>query len=217
MKLDPNTHTWLNSKPAMRVFDALPADSARYVGGCVRNALLNEPVADYDIATSETPEKVSEALKKVGISVHETGIAHGTLTAVADDVVFEITTLRRDVSTDGRRATVEFSTDWNADARRRDFTMNALYADPTGKIYDPTGEGVDDLNSRKIRFVDDAGTRIEEDYLRILRFFRFHAWYGQNGAMDKEALDACRELKSGLKSLSAERIWAEIKKLLSSV
>jgi len=216
VKLDPKKHKWLASKPALRVFDALPSNSARFVGGCVRNAILGAPVADYDIATTETPEKVMRALKGAGISVHETGISHGTITAVADKIVFEITTLRKDVTTDGRRATVEFSTDWNEDARRRDFTMNALYADPDGQIHDPTGQGVADAKARRIRFVDDAHSRIEEDYLRILRFFRFFAWYGEDTAMDKQGLDACRELKTGLKTLSAERIWSETKKLLAA-
>ncbi|NNC36344.1 MAG: CCA tRNA nucleotidyltransferase [Hyphomonadaceae bacterium] len=216
MKLDPKKHAWLNAKPARRIFDALPDDSARYVGGCVRNALLGAPVADYDIATTVLPEDVASALKANKISVHETGIAHGTLTAVADNTVFEITTLRRDVTTDGRRATVEFSKDWTEDAFRRDFTVNALYADPQGKIFDPTGQGVEDIKTRRIRFVDDPVQRIQEDYLRILRFFRFYAWYGDGKAMDKPALTACRDLKDGLNQLSVERIWSETKKLLAA-
>lgn len=216
MRLDPKKHVWLNAKAAKRIFAALPDGSARYVGGCVRNALLGAPVADYDIATSELPEDVASALKANDIAVHETGIAHGTLTAVADNTVFEITTLRRDVTTDGRRATVAFSKDWTEDAYRRDFTVNALYADPDGTIYDPTGQGAEDIKSRRIRFVNDPKKRIEEDYLRILRFFRFYAWYGEGKAMDKPALDACRELKGGLKQLSVERIWSESKKLLSA-
>jgi poly(A) polymerase len=214
MKLDPQKHKWLNAKTANRIFDALPEGSARYVGGCVRNALLDAPVADFDIATTELPEDVATALKANKIAVHETGISHGTLTAVADKVVFEITTLRRDVTTDGRRATVAFSKDWTEDAHRRDFTVNALYADRSGKIYDPTGQGVEDIKANRIRFVNDPNQRIEEDYLRILRFFRFYAWYGAGKAMDKPGLDACRELKGGLKQLSVERVWSELKKLL---
>ena len=214
VKLDPKKHDWMNSKAANRVFSALPEGSARYVGGCVRNALLDAPVADYDIATTEHPKDVSAALKANNIAVHETGISHGTLTAVADHVVFEITTLRRDVTTDGRRATVSFSKDWTEDAYRRDFTVNALYADQSGKIYDPTGQGIEDIQARRIRFVNDPSERIKEDYLRILRYFRFYAWYGEGKAMDKPALDACRELKDGLKQLSVERIWSELKKLL---
>ncbi len=211
MKLESK---WLTSAPTQRLFAALPKDSARFVGGCVRNALLGEAVADYDIATTIEPIAVAKRLKAVGIAVHETGIAHGTLTAVVDGTVFEITTLRRDVSTDGRRATVAFTKDWAEDARRRDFTMNALYADVDGKIYDPTGQGLADIKARKIRFVGKAETRIEEDYLRILRFFRFNAWYAADKAMDADGLTACRELKAGLKTLSSERVWSEIKKLL---
>ena len=143
-------------------------------------------------------------------------MSHGTVTAVADNIVFEITSLRRDISTDGRHATVEFTQDWAEDAKRRDFTMNALYCDLNGEIYDPTGQGLSDIKAKKIRFVGTATARIEEDYLRILRYFRFHAWYADNAAMDKEALTACRELKAGLKSLSAERTWSELKKLLSA-
>ena len=200
----------------MRVFAALPKGEARFVGGCVRNAVLGVAVADYDIATTLEPKDVAKALKAVNIAVHETGIDHGTLTAVADNTVFEITTLRRDVSTDGRRATVEFTKDWAEDAQRRDFTMNALYCDLDGKIYDPTGQGLDDAKARRLRFVGTARARIEEDYLRILRYFRFHAWYADNAPMDKEALTACRELKAGLKGLSSERVWSETKKSLSA-
>jgi len=213
MKLESK---WLNAAPTKRLFAALPNDSARFVGGCVRNALLGEPVADYDIATIIEPGEVSKRLKAANIAVHETGIAHGTLTAVVDGTVYEITTLRQDVSTDGRRATVEFTEDWAKDAQRRDFTINALYADLDGNVYDPTGQGLDDIKTRKIRFVGKAETRIEEDYLRILRFFRFNAWYGQDKAMDTVGLTACRELKAGLKSLSSERVWSELKKLLSA-
>ena len=142
MKLDKNEHKWLSAKPTLRVFAALPGGEARFVGGCVRNALLGAPVADYDIATTLEPKDVAKALKAANIAVHETGLAHGTLTAVADSTVFEITTLRRDVSTDGRRASVEFTKDWAQDAQRRDFTMNALYCDLEGTIYDPTGQGL---------------------------------------------------------------------------
>lgn len=216
MKLDPKKHKWLASKETKKLFAALPENSARFVGGCVRNAVLGEPVADYDIATTVEPHEVAKRLKAADIAVHETGIAYGTLTVVVDDTVYEITTLRRDVSTDGRQATVKFTTDWAEDARRRDFTINALYANLDGTIYDPTGQGLDDINVRKIRFVGTAQTRIEEDYLRILRFFRFNAWYGESGAMDAHGLTACRELKEGLKTLSSERVWAELKKLLSA-
>lgn len=213
MKLESE---WLTSARTKRLFAALPGDSARFVGGCVRNAVMGVSVADFDIATTIEPTEIAKRLKAANIDVHETGIAHGTLTAVVDGTVYEITTLRRDVSTDGRRATVEFTKDWTEDARRRDFTINALYADKNGTVYDPTGQGLTDIKIPKIRFVGDARARIEEDFLRILRFFRFNAWYGQDKAMDAEGLTACRELKAGLKSLSAERVWSELKKLLSA-
>ncbi|PHS77462.1 MAG: polynucleotide adenylyltransferase [Robiginitomaculum sp.] len=216
MKLNVDKHAWLTAKPTQRLFAALPKGTARFVGGCVRNALLGEPVADYDVATTVEPHAVAKHLKAANIGVHETGIAHGTLTAVVDGTVFEVTTLRRDVSTDGRRATVEFTTDWAADAHRRDFTINALYTDLSGEIYDPTKQGLADIKTRKIRFVGNAETRIEEDYLRILRFFRFNAWYAEDRALDAVGLTACRELKVGLKTLSSERVWSELKKLLSA-
>ncbi|MBL4853915.1 MAG: CCA tRNA nucleotidyltransferase [Robiginitomaculum sp.] len=216
MKLDADKNPWLGAQSTRKLFAALPDDSARFVGGCVRNALLGEPVADLDIATTLEPADVAKMLKQAGFAIHETGIAHGTLTVVCAGTVFEITTLRRDVSTDGRRATVAFTKDWNEDAHRRDFTVNALYADLDGQVYDPTGQGLADIKTRKIRFVGDAQTRIEEDYLRILRFFRFAAWYANDQALDKDGLAACRDLQAGLKTLSAERVWAEIKKLLSA-
>ncbi|MEQ1784957.1 MAG: CCA tRNA nucleotidyltransferase, partial [Hyphomonadaceae bacterium] len=167
---------------ARRVMDALEAarpDCARYVGGCVRNALLGEPVSDIDIATQLVPDEVTQVMRAAGIAVHPTGIEHGTLTVVADHQPFEVTTLRRDVETDGRRAVVAFTQDWAEDAQRRDFRINALYADRNGQIFDPTGGGLDDLAARRIVFVGDPETRIREDYLRILRFFRFYAWYGR--------------------------------------
>jgi poly(A) polymerase len=216
MRFNPRDHDWLNSKATRLVLGALPKDSTRFVGGCVRNALLGEPVSDLDMATTLEPKAVMAALKDVGIAVHETGIDHGTITAVALNTVYEITTLRKDVSTDGRRATVAFTKDWVQDAQRRDFTINALYADGEGNIYDPTGQGLADIEHRSLRFVGKASLRIEEDYLRILRFFRFFAWYGNDGPMDADALKACREHKSELKSLSAERVWGETKKLLKA-
>ncbi|MBL4870763.1 MAG: CCA tRNA nucleotidyltransferase [Robiginitomaculum sp.] len=156
------------------------------------------------------------ALQDANIAVHETGLSHGTVTAIADHTVFEITTLRRDVDTDGRHATVKFTQDWAEDAARRDFTINALYCDAEGQIYDPTGLGLKDIKAKRIRFVGEASARISEDYLRILRFFRFQAWYADTAPMDKQALTACRENKAGLKTLSTERIWSELKKLLSA-
>lgn len=207
---------WMAS--ARRVMDALETvrpGSARFVGGCVRNALLDEPVADIDIATQLTPDRVEQACRAAGLAVHPTGIEHGTLTIVADHKPFEVTTLRRDVETDGRRATVAFTEDWAEDAERRDFRMNALYADRDGVIYDPTGGGLDDITTRRIVFVGDPETRLREDYLRILRFFRFQAWYGR-AAPDAAGLAACEKLRAGLAGISAERIWMETKKLLAA-
>jgi len=209
---------WLTSPAATRVMDALDKarpDCARFVGGCVRNALLNEPVADIDIATQLTPDQVEQAMRAANIAVHPTGIEHGTLTVVADHQPFEVTTLRQDVETAGRRATVAFTEDWAVDAQRRDFRMNALYADRAGTVYDPTGGGLDDIRDRCIVFVGDAETRIREDHLRILRFFRFQAWYGQS-APNSAGLAACSKLRSGLAGISAERIWIETRKLLAA-
>jgi poly(A) polymerase len=203
---------------AQRVMDALETaqpGSARFVGGCVRNALLGEPVADIDIATQLTPDRVEQVMRAAGVAVHPTGIEHGTLTVVADHRPFEVTTLRRDVETDGRRAVVAFTTDWAEDAQRRDFRINALYADLDGAVHDPTGGGLADVAARRIVFVGDPDTRIREDYLRILRFFRFQAWYGR-AAPDAAGLEACGRLRAGLASISAERIWMETKKLLAA-
>jgi poly(A) polymerase len=203
---------------ARRVMDALEAarpGSARYVGGCVRNALLGEPVADVDIATQLVPDEVTRVMRAANIAVHPTGIEHGTLTVVADHHPFEVTTLRRDVETDGRRATVAFTEDWTEDAQRRDFRINALYADRDGNVFDPTGGGLDDLANRRIVFVGDPETRLREDYLRILRFFRFQAWYGRT-TPDAAGLAACEKLRAGLDGISAERIWMETRKLLAA-
>lgn len=209
---------WLTAPSTQKVIGALEAeraDSARFVGGCVRNAVLGAPVSDIDIATQMTPDVVQRVLKAAGCAVHPTGIEHGTITVVADGDVFEVTTLRRDVETDGRRAVVAFTEDWSEDANRRDFTMNALYADRHGVVHDPTGLGLKHAVSRRIVFVGDPSTRIREDYLRILRFFRFQAWYG-SGEPDPAGLAACAELANGLDQISAERIWVEVKKLLAS-
>ena len=203
---------------ARRVMDALETarpGSARYVGGCVRNALLGEPVSDIDIATQLVPDEVTQVMRAAGVAVHPTGIEHGTLTVVADHQPFEVTTLRRDVETDGRRAVVAFTQDWVEDAQRRDFRVNALYADRDGQIFDPTGGGLDDLAARRIIFVGDPETRIREDYLRILRFFRFYAWYGRE-APDAAGLAACAKLRAGLDGISVERIWMETKKLCAA-
>jgi len=205
----------LAARQVMDALEAVQPGCARFVGGCVRNALLNEPVADVDIATQLTPDEVERACRRAGMSVHPTGIEHGTLTVVAAHVAYEVTTLRRDVETDGRRAVVSFTRDWAEDAQRRDFRMNALYADREGNIFDPTGGGVDDISRRRIVFVGEAETRIREDFLRILRFFRFHAWYG-SGDPDPAGLDCCGRLRAGLTMISAERIWMETRKLLAA-
>lgn len=212
--LNPKQFAWMRSEAISTVFQALPAGSTRFVGGCVRNALMGVEVGDIDLATQLEPKEVAKALDDAKIRYVPTGIEHGTLTAVIGKKPFEITSLRKDVETDGRRAVVAFTKDWAEDAQRRDLTINALYADFEGKVYDPTGQGLDDLKAMKFRFVGDADARVQEDYLRILRFFRFLAWYGGDGKVDAEALKACREKRRGLKTLSAERVWSEIKKLL---
>ncbi|RZJ16777.1 MAG: CCA tRNA nucleotidyltransferase [Brevundimonas sp.] len=190
-------------------------DCARFVGGSVRNAVLGQPVDDIDIATTLTPDAVVAALKAAGLRSVPTGIDHGTVTAISDRRPYEITTLRRDVTTDGRNATVAFTTDWAEDAARRDFRLNALYADRAGRIIDPTGAGLDDARAGRIVFVGEAETRIREDYLRILRFFRFYAWYGR-GEPDAGAMAACAALKDGMGRLSAERVTKELLKLLAA-
>ena len=213
-----NSPDWLTSPSTRRVMQALDGarpGGARFVGGCVRNSLLGQAVSDIDIATQLLPEEAGAAAEAAGCAVHPTGVAHGTITVVADGHPFEVTTLRRDVETDGRRAVVAFTEDWAEDAQRRDFRMNALYASCEGEVFDPTGGGLDDIAARRIVFVGDAETRIREDYLRILRFFRFYAWYGA-GAPDADGLAACARLRSGLAGISAERIWAETKKLLKA-
>jgi len=210
---------WLTAPATQAVMAALEAvggpGCARFVGGCVRNALIGVPVADIDIATTLTPEETDRAIRAAGLKAVPTGIVHGTVTAVLERQPFEITTLRRDVSTDGRNATVAFTDDWAEDAARRDFRLNALYADGDGRVFDPTGEGVADATAGRIVFVGDPETRIREDYLRILRFFRFFAWYGRcepNAA----ALEACRTLAPGMGRLSAERVSKELMSLLAA-
>jgi poly(A) polymerase len=206
---------WRRKRGMARLLKALDADEGltRYVGGAVRDDLLGLPVSDVDLATRISPQDVVERLEKARIKAVPTGIEHGTITAVAGGHPYEITTLRRDVSTDGRRATVAFTDDWEEDAARRDFTINALSADPvTGKIFDYFG-GLDDLQHRHIRFIGDPLQRIAEDHLRILRFFRFHARFG-SGEPDQAALDACAARANDLMALSRERIADELLKLL---
>lgn len=215
-RLDPARHPWMNAAPTRAVMSALLAEggAARFVGGAVRNALLHEPVAEVDIATPLPPDEVMRRLKQAGLGAVPTGLAHGTVTAIASGKPFEITTLRRDVQTDGRHAVVAYTDDWAEDAARRDFTMNAIYADVDGTLADPTG-GIADIEARRVRFVGDPVTRIREDYLRILRLFRFHAWYGE-GPLDAAALKAAIAERAGLKRLSAERIQKELLRLLEA-
>ncbi|MDE0058519.1 MAG: CCA tRNA nucleotidyltransferase [Defluviicoccus sp.] len=186
--------------------------TARFVGGCVRDTLAGRPVHDIDIATEATPDRVAALLRTHGIRTIPTGLAHGTLTALVEGELFEVTTLRRDVETDGRRAVVAFTKDWLADAARRDFTFNALYLDADGTLYDPTG-GRADLEAGRVRFVGEARERLAEDVLRLLRFFRFHASYGR-GAPDPGAMAACRDFSPRLSGLSGERVWAELGRIL---
>jgi poly(A) polymerase len=202
-------------KSLIQILDALNHDDihARMVGGCIRNMYLGQPVTDIDIACDFTPDITIEILQNKGIRVIPTGIKHGTVTAHIEGRNFEITTLRRDISSDGRHAQVQFSNDWIEDARRRDFTINALYADRDGSIYDPIESGFQDLENKFVRFIGDPTQRIQEDYLRILRFFRFVSAY-HKGPVDKESYDACIALSQGLLQLSSERIIDEMSKLL---
>jgi len=214
MRLD--AERWRKKPGVARLLKALGSHEGltRYVGGAVRDELLGLPVSDVDFATRLRPDEVIARLEKARIKAVPTGIEHGTVTAVADGQPAEVTTLRADVSTDGRRATVAFTDDWMADASRRDFTINALYADPEdGEVHDYFG-GLDDLAVRRVRFIGDPLVRIAEDHLRILRFFRFHARFG-NGLPDAAALDACTARANDLMALSRERIADEILKLLA--
>ena len=207
---------WLKAKPLQALFNALNRDGgeARVVGGAVRNTLLGSKVSDVDLATTHLPQETVRLAKEAGFKPVPTGIEHGTITVVVQGHPFEVTTLRQDVETDGRHAKVAFGTDWKADAERRDFTINALYMTADGTIIDDVG-GLADIESRTLRFIGDAEQRIREDYLRILRFFRFFAWYG-SGRPEADGLRASARLKDGLAQLSAERVWAELKKLLSA-
>jgi len=209
---------WLTDPATQSVFAFLQEAGyqAYAVGGCVRNALLDATVADVDFATNARPQTVTALAQKAGLHPVPTGIEHGTVTVVSGGVGHEVTTYRKDIETDGRRAIIAFADHLEEDAHRRDFTINALYADQDGTVTDPLG-GLADIITRRVRFIDDAGDRIREDYLRILRFFRFHAWFGDPDAgIDPEALAACAELAEGLESLSKERIGAEMHKLLSA-
>lgn len=207
---------WLGAPDLQAVFDALEqeGDAARVVGGAVRNTLLGVPVSDIDIATTAEPATVIRRVEAAGLKAVPTGVDHGTVTVVSGGRPFEVTTLREDVETHGRHATVRFGRNWQHDAERRDFTMNALYAARDGALFDPVG-GLPDLAARRVRFIGEADRRIGEDYLRILRFFRFHAQYGE-GTPDAKGLAACARLKDGLSGLSAERIGMEMRKLVGA-
>nr|WP_233343252.1 CCA tRNA nucleotidyltransferase [Hyphomonas sp. Mor2] len=215
--MKPLTADWLKADDTRQVIDALlaaRADCARFVGGCVRNAVMGREVDDIDIATQLTPEQTITALEEAGLRAIPTGLDHGTVTAVVEGKPFEITSLRRDVETDGRRAVVAFTEDWSEDAQRRDFRLNALYAGPDGELYDPVGGGYEDALAGRVIFIGDGDARLREDYLRILRFFRFNAWYG--AGIDADGLAACKRHASGLTKIARERVWKELKKLLTA-
>ncbi|MDA7963744.1 CCA tRNA nucleotidyltransferase [Ruegeria sp.] len=212
------TEDWITAEPTQKVCAALTDAGAQalFVGGCVRNALLGAPVSDIDIATDARPERVMELAQAAGLKPVPTGIDHGTVTIVSHGIPHEVTTFRRDVETDGRRAVVAYSDKVEEDAARRDFTVNALYARPDGSILDPLG-GLPDLQARRVRFIGRAEDRIREDYLRTLRYFRFHAWYGDADAgFDPDALAAIASTLDGLQALSRERVGAELLKLLGA-
>jgi poly(A) polymerase len=208
---------WLTAPASRAVMAALEAarpDGARYVGGCVRNTLRGLPADDIDVATQIAPEAVMAALEAAGIRALPTGIEHGTVTAVHDGVPVEITTLRRDVETDGRRAVVAFTEDWAEDAARRDFRMNAIYAGADGTLHEVIPGSVEDAIAGRVIFIGEADQRLIEDYLRILRFYRFNAWYG--AGIDAEGQAACARQKAGLAKIAAERIWKELKRTLAA-
>jgi poly(A) polymerase len=205
---------WLGEGGLPRLLAVLDRDGeeARAVGGAVRNALLDLPATEIDVATTATPDEVTRRVTAAGFKAVPTGIEHGTVTVVIDSAPFEVTTLRRDVETDGRHAKVAFGRDWKTDAERRDFTMNALSVSRDGTVHDYVG-GLADLAKRRVRFIGEPSKRIEEDYLRILRFFRFHAAYGE-GALDADGIAACIAARAGLEQLSRERVRMEFIKLL---
>ncbi len=211
------TADWLHHPGTQALCRALEAEGyhALFVGGCVRNGLLDLPTDDIDLSTDARPETVIRIAEAAGFKAVPTGIDHGTITVIADGLPHEVTTFRKDVETDGRRAVIAFADAVEDDAMRRDFTMNALYADASGRVTDPLGQGVADLQARRLRFIGDPHDRIREDYLRILRFFRFHAHYAdQTAGFDAEGLAACAEMADGIDRLSRERIGHEMRKLL---
>ena len=214
-QIGPERAPWLRDGPLPRLLDVLDRDGeeARVVGGAVRNALLGEPVNEVDVATTAVPDEVIRRAEAAGLKPVPTGVEHGTVTVVINGTPFEVTTLREDVETYGRHARVAFGRNWQRDAERRDFTMNALYASRDGTVHDYVG-GLDDLKERRVRFIGEPARRIAEDYLRILRFFRFHAAYGEGGHPDAAGLSACIAAREGLETLSRERVRAELFKLL---
>lgn len=207
---------WLASESLQRLLAGLSegGEEVRAAGGAVRDTLLGRPVSDVDLATTNLPAETKRRAEAAGFKAIPTGAEHGTITVIVDGKPVEVTTLRADIETDGRHAVVRFGRDWKADAERRDFTINALYADADGGVVDLVG-GLADLDKGVLRFIGDAEARIREDYLRILRFFRFFAWYG-SGRPDADGVKACVRLKDGLDGLSVERVWAELKKLLAA-
>lgn len=206
--------TQVETREVMTALETACPGGNRFVGGCVRNTLLGQPVADIDIATKLLPEDTLSAMKVAGIRAIPTGIEHGTITAVCRGIPYEITTLRRDVETDGRRAVVAFTEDWSEDAMRRDFRINALYADMNGVVFEPVPGGLADIEARRVAFIGEAEERLREDHLRNLRFFRFTAWYADE--VDEEGLRACEALREGLQQIAVERIWKELLKLLDA-
>ena len=209
----PEWLTAARTRAVMAALNAVRPDCARFVGGCVRNTIMQHRVDDIDIATQLEPAQVLTALESAGIRAIPTGLEHGTITAIVDGHSFEITSLRRDVSTDGRRAVVAFTENWEEDAGRRDFRLNAIYMMASGEIWDPLS-GVQDARQGLVVFIGDADQRLREDYLRILRFFRFNAWYG--GAIDPVGLAACQRQRDGLGQIARERLWKEMQKLLAA-
>ncbi|MBP6986342.1 MAG: CCA tRNA nucleotidyltransferase [Alphaproteobacteria bacterium] len=207
---------WMKDPKIIEVFQALMGEGklSRFVGGCVRDTLIHKPIYDIDIATAETPENAIRLLTQARIKVKPLGIEHGSILVIHGGYVLNITTLRKDIHTDGRHASVSYVDDWESDAHRRDFTINALYADIDGNYYDPCG-GKYDLEQGLVRFIGDATTRIKEDYLRILRFFRFQAWYAKQPSIETE-IEACAVYANQLSLLSKERIWQEISKTLQA-
>lgn len=216
-RTDLTTAPWLDwpgTRAVMAALEVARPGGARFVGGCVRNELRGVPVDDIDIATQLKPEETLAALEAAGIRAIPTGLEHGTVTAIYDGRHYEITSLRRDVETDGRRAVVAFTEDWAEDAERRDFRLNAIYAAADGRLHEIVPNSVQDAIDGRVIFIGDADQRLREDYLRILRFFRFNAWYG--AGMDADGLAACERQKDGLAKIASERIWKELKRLMEA-